>query len=163
DATRDKILDALRWVAAEAGPNDPVFIGFFGAAGLIGKDESKRCYLAYDSTLDNKDKDGVAAVEVADALKDLKSQRLVGFVDIELVGTKGNPRVVIESLLDKDTFKEFLGDEGADHNPKRGRVLFVKTNYLTRSLDLKDHSLFGQVLLDGLTDKADVEGGEPDG
>jgi C-terminal peptidase prc len=83
---------------------------------------------------------------------------------MELVGVKGNARVVIETLLDKDNFKEFLGDDGTEaHNPRPGRVLFVKTNYLTPSLDLKDHGLFGQVLLDGLGGKADVEGYEPDG
>jgi C-terminal peptidase prc len=165
EATREKILDAVKWLAAEAGANDPVFFAFFGDAGLFGKDNDKRCYLAYDSTLKGRDKDGVAAVELADVFKGLKSQRFCGILDIEFVGVEGNLKIVLETLLDRNPFKEFLGEEGSDHAARLGRVVFVKTNYLTPSLDLKDskHSLFGKVILDGLKGKADVEGYEPDG
>src|SRR5262249_39284367 len=49
------------------------------------------------------------------------------------------------------------------HNPLPGRVVFLATNGLVPSLDLKDHGIFARVLLDGLKGKADKEGGEADG
>jgi C-terminal peptidase prc len=42
-------------------------------------------------------------------------------------------------------------------------VLFLATNGLTRSLDLKDHGLFAAAVLDGLKGAADKDGYEPDG
>jgi C-terminal peptidase prc len=163
EATRDKILEAAKWLAAEAGPDDPVFFGFFGDAGLIGKESDRRCYLAHDSTLKGRDKDGVAAVELGEALKGLKSQRFCAFIDLEFVGSGGNFHSLLETLLDRDTFKELLGDQGEEHAARPGRVLFVKSNGRSSSLDLKDHSLYGQVLLHGLGGKSDVDGYEPDG
>ena len=44
-----------------------------------------------------------------------------------------------------------------------GRVVFLATNGLSTSLDLKDHGMFTKVLLDGLKGEADNEGYEPDG
>jgi len=164
EATKAKILESLRWLAREAGPNDPVYLGFVGDGALVGKESERRCYLAYDSSIKDRDKDGVGASEVADALKGLKSQRFVSLIDVEYVGFKGNFRSLLEHLLDKDTFKELLGDDGSsDHGPLPGRIMFIKTTGLTPSLDLKDHGLFTQVLLDGLNGKADTDGYEPDG
>ncbi len=61
-------------------------------------------------------------------------------------------------------YKEFLGDDGSeDHLAHPGRALFLATNGLSQSLDVKDHGLFTEVMVEGLKGKADKEGYEPDG
>ncbi len=75
-ATRQNILDALKWLAKEAGPNDPVIFAFFGDGGPLGDTGDRHCYFAADSTFKGREKDAVAAAEVAEALKGLKSQQL---------------------------------------------------------------------------------------
>ena len=57
-----------------------------------------------------------------------------------------------------------LGDDGSDeHNFLPGRVVFLATNGMSASLDLKEHGLLTHVLLAGLKGEADKEGYEPDG
>jgi C-terminal peptidase prc len=163
-ATRENILDALKWATETAKPTDKVIFTFIGQSAPIGKDADRRCYLASDSTLKNREKDAVSATEIAALMKKMKSQQFAGFIDVEFVGFSGNPRALIESVLDKDPFKEFLGDDGSlDHAPLPGRVVFVKTNGAAPSLDLKDHGIFTTALLEGLSGKADTDGYEPDG
>jgi C-terminal peptidase prc len=165
-ATRANLLEALRWLADEARPQDLVLFAFIGEGGPLGDSGDRRCYFASDSTFKGRDKDAVAASEIGEALKGLKSQRFCTFLDVDFRGFTDTAasRAVAEPTLGKAPYKEFLGDDGTeDHAPKTGRVLFLATAGLSPSLDLEDHGLFTQVLLDGLKGGADQEGYEPDG
>jgi C-terminal peptidase prc len=164
-ATRANILDALSWVARNAKTNDPVIVAFFGEGGPLGESGDRRCYFASDSTVKGRDKDAVAAAEVGDAIKNLRSHRFCVFLDVDFKGFETEGKVAIaEPTLGNAPYKEFLGDDGSeDHTPKQGRILFLATNGLARSIDLKDHGLFAEVLLKGLRGEADKDGGEPDG
>jgi C-terminal peptidase prc len=65
-------------------------------------------------------------------------------------------------LVLTDLYKEYLGkEESADLFASR--VVFLANSGLKPSLDLKDHGIFTQVLLDGLKGKADAAGYEADG
>src|SRR5262249_31275808 len=72
EATRDNILDPRMGVAKEAGPNALVIFVFIGEGGPLGKSGDRRCYFAVDSTVKDRDKDAVAAMEMGEILKNLK-------------------------------------------------------------------------------------------
>ncbi len=163
-ATRENILKTLKWVDTVAKANDPVLFAFFGEGGPLGSSGDRRCYFAVDSTFKGRDKDAVSADEIGDALKNLKSNRFCAFLDVDFKGfTEGGPGIA-DASLGTAPYKEFLGDDGTeDHGPINGRVVFLATNGLTASIDLKDHGLFTAALLEGLKGGADTEGYEPDG
>jgi C-terminal peptidase prc len=159
-ATRENILKALHWVDTEARANDPVIFAFIGEGGPIGNAGDRRCYFAVDSTFKGRDKDAVSSEEISETLKNLKSTHFCAFLDVDFKGfTDGGPGLADVSL-GTSPYKEFLGDDGTeDHAPIQGRIVFLATNGLTTSIDLKDHGLFTQALLEGLKGEADTEGG----
>lgn len=162
-ASTENVRKAVRWVAANARAKDPVLFAFFGNGGPLGELGDRRCYFTSDSTFKGRAKDALAAADLGEDLKNLKSQHFTAFVDVDFKGFKGDAQST-EPRLGESPYKEFLGDDGSDdHNPMPGRVVFLATNGLSTSLDLKDHGLFAQVLLDGLKGAADKEGYEPDG
>jgi C-terminal peptidase prc len=163
-ATRDNVLKALHKVSEDAKANDLVIFAFFGEGGPLGESGDRRCYFASDSTFKGRDKDAIANSDIQDALKNLKSQRFCAFIDVDFKGFTGAPKGLAEASLGTSPYKEFLGDDGSeDHAPTPGRVLFLATNGLSTSLDLKDHGIFAQALIDGLKGAADKDGYEPDG
>jgi carboxyl-terminal processing protease len=163
-ATRDNILKALKDVADKAGPDDLVLFAFFGEGGPLGDSGDRRCYFASDSTFKGRDKDAVAAADIGDAIKNLKSQHFCSFIDVNFKGYDGDAPGVGEPTLGQSPYKEFLGDDEAEeHAPQTGRVVFLATNGLHTSLDLKEHGLFAKAVIEGLTGAADKDGYEPDG
>lgn len=163
-ATRDNIIKALQAVANEAKANDTVVLVFIGEGGPLGDTGDRRCYFAADSTFKDRNKDAVAAAEIGEALKNLKSQKFAAFIDVDFKGYVGAPPANSEQPLGKDPYKEFIGDDGTEeHGAQPGRVVFLATNGLSTSLDLKTQGVFTTALLDGLKGAADKEGYEPDG
>ena len=163
-ATRENILKALHWIADNAKANDLVVFGFFGEGGPVGDSGAHRCYFASDSTFEGRNKNAVAASEIGEALKNLKSQRFCALIDVDFKGFTTNDKKVAEVTLGSNPYKEFLGDDGSEEEAaKPGRAVFLATNGLMRSLDLKDHGIFTTALLKGLEGAADKDGYEPDG
>jgi C-terminal peptidase prc len=159
-ATRDSILKALKWAAASARRDDLVLFAFFGQGGPVGDSGERRCYFASDSTVKDRAKNAVAASEIGQELDGLKSRRFCALLEVNFTAFEPMPDVTLGKL----PYKEFLGDDGTeDHRPAPGRAVFLATNGLAPSLDLKDHSLFAQVLLDAFKGAADKEGYEADG
>jgi C-terminal peptidase prc len=163
-ATRENILKALNWLSTEAKPNDLVILTFVGEGGPLGDSGDRRCYFASDSTFKGRDKDALAATEVGDALKNLKSERFCTFLDVNFKGYSGEAPGVGEPTLGPNPYKEFLGDDGTEeHLAHTGRVLFLATNGLANPIDTKEHGIFMQAVLAGLKGEADKDGYEPDG
>lgn len=163
-ATRENILKALRWVADKAKTGDLVIFGFFGEGGPQGDTGAHRCYFASDSTFAGRDKDALAASEVGEALKGLKSQRFCVLLDVDFKGFTTNDKKVAEPTLGTNPYAEFLGtEENEEEVAKPGRALFLANLGLARSLDLKDHGIFADSVLRGLHGAADKDGYEPDG
>jgi C-terminal peptidase prc len=163
-ATKENILKAAKWIETEAKPEDLVIFTFIGQGGTLGEKGDRLCYFASDSTVKDRDKNAVAAAEIGQEIDKLKSQHFCVFLDVNFKGFTLEKGSAPEPVLGEAPFREFLGDDGTeDHLALPGRALFLATNGLAQSLDLKDHGLFTEVLLDGLKGKADVEGYEPDG
>jgi len=163
-ATRDNIIKALHWIAENAQTNDLVIFGFFGEGGPLGNSGAHRCYFASDSTFEGRNKNAVAASEIGEALKKFKSRRFCVLLDVDFKGFTTNDKKVAEATLGSNPYKEFLGtDDGEEEAAKPGRALFLASNGLVRSLDLKDHGVFAEGVLKGLQGAADKDGYEPDG
>ncbi|MGH7170085.1 MAG: caspase family protein, partial [Gemmataceae bacterium] len=167
-ATRDNILKALRWIADNAKTNDLVVFGFFGEGGPLGsgldRKGEQRCYFAADSTFQGRDKNAVAASEIGEALKKLKSRRFCVLLDVDFKGFTSNDKKVAEPTLGSNPYKEFLGtDDTEEEAALPGRALFLASNGLIHSLDLKEHGVFAEGVLKGLQGAADKDGYEPDG
>jgi carboxyl-terminal processing protease len=163
-ATRENILKALHWIADKAKVGDLVIFGFFGEGGPLGDTGAHRCYFTSDSTFAGRDKDALAASEVGEALKGLKSQRFCVLLDVDFKGFASTDKKVAEPTLGTSPYKEFLGtEEGEEEAAKPGRALFLANLGLARSLDLKDHGIFAESVLKGLHGAADKDGYEPDG
>src|SRR4051812_27360646 len=166
-ATRAAYLKALKDVAKEATANDTVILAYVGQGGPIGESGERRCYFLADSTFKGRDKDAVASEEIEEALKNLKAKKFCTLLDVDFKGFVDDGksgRAIAEPTLGKAPYREFLGDDDSeDHLPMPGRVAFLATNGLVTSLDLKDHGLFTQVVLDALKGGADNDGYEADG
>jgi C-terminal peptidase prc len=159
-ASRENILKAVKWVSSSAKRDDLVIFAFFGQGGPVGDSGDRRCYFATDSTVKDRAKNAIAASEIGQEFDNLKSQRMCALLEVNFTAFEPTPDVSLGKL----PYKEFLGDDGTDdHGAAPGRAVFLATNGLTPSLDLKDHGLFAQALLDALKGAADKEGYEPDG
>ena len=154
-ATRDNVLKALNWVAKVAEPQDLVLFGFFGQGGPIGDTGDRTGYFVADSTFKGRTKDAIAAAEIQDALKGLKSTKFCAFIDVNFKGFDAE-KGVAEVSLGQTPYKEFLGDDGSeDHLPLPGRMLFLATNGLSQGIDLEKHGLFADVVLTAIQGAAD--------
>jgi C-terminal peptidase prc len=166
-ATRENILDSLKWLAKEAGPNDPVLFAFFGDGGPLGDLGDRHCYFAVDSTFKGRQKDAVAAAEISESLKNFKSQKFAVYLDVNFKGyTVTGDKPIAEPSFSEKPFEEFRGeldseDEGGNRTP--GRVVFLANRPNTPSLDAPEHGVFAAALLEGLKGDADQDGKEADG
>jgi C-terminal peptidase prc len=169
-ATKENIIKAVEWLKTEAKAGDLVIFGFLGEGCSLGERGDRRCYLATDSTLKDREKNAVAASTIAENLDKLQSHHFCALLDVNFKGFNKDVKDPIpEAALGDSAYREFLGDDGTDdHGPVPGRMVFLATNGLSTALDLDKHGVFTQVLLDGLTVKddkvaADKEGDEADG
>lgn len=156
-ATRENILNALKWVSENAKKNDLVIFGFFGQGAPLG---DKGCYFATDSTFKNRAKDAVASGDIEPYFTKLKSKRGVVLLDVDFTGfNPGKERRPDPNL--SGFYREFLGN--VEDSSSFSRVVFLANSGLRPSLNLGKHGLFAKVILDGLSGKADKAGYEPDG
>ncbi|MBI1917650.1 MAG: caspase family protein [Planctomycetes bacterium] len=164
-ATRENILDAVKWLASDAKRDDLVLFAFIGQGCSLGERGERTCYFASDSTLKGREKNAVAAADLAPEFDKLKTRHLAVFLDLNFKGfDAGKDASIPEASLGEVPYKEFLGDDKTeDHNPLPGRVIFMATNGLNTSPDLKEHGLFTTAVLAGLEGEADKDGYEPDG
>jgi len=157
-ATHKNVLAALHWAATKARRDDLVVFAFFGQGAPLGE---RTCYLTSDSTFKGRDKEALAAAEIEQELKALKSQRVLFLLDTNFkgfdTGKDPAPELNVENL-----YKEFLGGKEKERN-LTGRVLLLANNGLKPSLEADGHGLLTKVILDGLKGAADKDGYEPDG
>lgn len=156
-ATRENILKAAKWATENAKTDDLVIFGLFIQGAPSGENA---CYLAADSTFEDRKKNGIASLEFEEIFNKLNSQRFVVFMDVNFNGLD-LPKDKMPSLNLRSLYKEFLGAE--DSKTDISRVVFLANNGLKPSLKLEDHGAFAKVLTDGLAGKADKFGYEADG
>ncbi len=157
-ATRANILKALSWLEKTTARDDLVIFAFLGNGAPLGE---RSCYFAVDSTFKNRTKDAVASGDIEHAVNRMQSQRFVALVDVHFMGfDSGKDPTPDPNLL--NFYKEFTNfDEAKAVAPSR--VVFLPNSGLKPSLDLDQHGIFTQTLLNGLGGKADSEGYEADG
>lgn len=157
-ATRANILKALEWVADNAKKDDLVIVGYFGNGAPLGE---RSCYFAVDSTFKNRAKDAVASGDIGHILDKVKSRRFVALVDCNFLGFDAGKGPAPDPNIG-NFYREFLGgEEGGKESISR--VVFLANSGLKPSLNLKDHGVFAEILIRGLTGAADREGYEADG
>jgi C-terminal peptidase prc len=149
-ATHAKILEALKWAVSKARPDDLVIFAFVGEGAPNGE---KNCYFATDSTFTGRAKDAVTASEIEQALTKLKSRQFCAFIDVNFTGFDSGKEKAPE-VNPLALFREWIGKEEAA-DALASRVIFLANNGLKPSLDLGEHGVFTQVVLDGLKGKAD--------
>ena len=77
--------------------------------------------------------------------------RLYDVSYIHFNGFNATPEKLPDATLGTSPYKEFRGSDGTEEKtPAPGRVVFLATNGLVPSLDLKHHGLFTKVVRDGL-------------
>jgi C-terminal peptidase prc len=163
-ATRENIIQALRWIGTKPKRDDLVLFAFIGQGAPMGGSGSRLSYLAVDSTLKDRPKTSVAAGDIEQQLDKLKSEHFCAFIDVNFRGFKRGPESVPEPTLETSPFKEFRGvAPKEDDSSAPGRVVFLATNGLSQSLDAEDHGVFTKTLVEGLKGAADKKGYEPDG
>jgi len=164
EATKDNILDAIKWLSSKATADDLVIFSFFGEGGPLGDSGDRRCYFASDSTFQGRDKNAIASSDLADAFKNIKAGKFCSFIDINFKGFQAQGKAVAEASLGTNPYQEFLGDDASeDHMPIEGRVVFLANNGLNPSIEAEENGAFTKALLEGLKGAADKEGYEPDG
>ena len=139
---RDNILKALQWVSANAKAKDPVIFAFVGNGGPLGDSGDRRCLLRRRLHLQGPRQGRHRGRRDRRRPQEAEEPAFMAFLDVDFKGFVGDGRLV-EPAAGKSPYKEFLGDDGSeDHAPLPGRVVFLATNGLSASLDLKDHGLF---------------------
>ncbi len=157
-ATRENILNALRWVVQKAKRDDVVLLAFIGAGAPLGE---RACYFANDSTFKNRAKDAVAAAEIEHELEKLPCQHFCALLDVNFKGYDARKEPAGDLNM-SNLYKEFLGKDEED-SPTQSRVAIAWNWGRSASPVVEKHGLFTQVILDGLKGAADKEGYEPDG
>ena len=84
------------------------------------------------------------------------------FLDCNFLGFDAGKEASPDPNLDK-FYREFLGNEDAKSTYVPSRVLFLANDGLKPSMNLGNHGIFAQTVIEGLKGKADSEGYEPDG
>ena len=160
-ANRANIIKALHDTVAAAQAKDLVIFAFIGQGAPLGE---RTCYFATDSTFKDRLKNAVAAGDIQQELDKLKKNtNFCGFIDVNYRGFDPGKDSAPDANVN-GFFKEFFGkDEDEEKVTPTGRVVFWATMGLGQAIDLEKHGSFTQVLLDGLSGKADKEGYEPDG
>jgi C-terminal peptidase prc len=158
-AMHAKILEALDWAAKKARADDLVVFAFVGEGAPL---HERTCYFASDSTFKNREKNSVSASEIEKILGTLKTQRFCAFMDVNFKGFDLGKAKTPDLDLTK-LYREFVGKDDDGASTLTSRVVFLANSGLKPSLDLEQHGVFTQTILDGLKGQADREGYEPDG
>jgi C-terminal peptidase prc len=161
-ATRENIIQALHWAASSAGEDDLILLVWVGQGAPLS---DRTCYFAADSTLQNRAKDAVSAVEIQHEFSSIKSTKLCVLLDVNFRGYDAGKEKISELGLDK-AFLEYSGskDDDEDEEGHAKPVMLLSANDgLKPSYDLNKQGLFTTLVLEALQGKADADGGEPDG
>lgn len=169
-ATRQNVLNALKWVTSSAKEDDRVLIYWAGSGAPLDK---ATCYFTTDSTLEDRNKNAISAADIEAEFDKFKTGKVAVFLDVNFRGYVANPKVGSEDGLDK-RFLEFTGakKKGAavidDEDDEleaamKGRVVLSCTSGLVASPVVDGKSIFSTILTEAFQGKADKEGDDPDG
>ena len=153
-ATRANILKAVNWLADNAKKNDLVIFSFEGEGAPLSAKAEDLGYLAMDTSLKDRAKTAVTALEIRNAFDKVKSHSFCMFIDVNFRGIDKGPVKVPQADTNRYTFREFFGPGAKEEDEMApGRAIYSATNCKEASLNLEDHDLFANVVLQGLKGK----------
>ena len=169
-ATRDNVLNALKWAISQAKEDDRIVIYWSGSGAPLDK---ATCYFTVDSTLENRNKNAISAAEIEAELEKLKTGKVAVFLDVNFRGYVANPKVGSEDGLD-NRILEFSGTKKQGARPAedeedeleatiKGRVVLSSTSGLFAAPVVNGEDMFNLILTEAFLGKADKEGDSPDG
>jgi C-terminal peptidase prc len=169
-ATRENLMNAIKWAVGTAKEEDTLVIYWAGSGAPF---EKTTVYFATDSTLADRGKNAVSASELELELEKLKTGKVAVFLDVNFRGYVPNPKVVgSEDGLD-NRFQEFTGrkkktnplDEEDDEAEAafKGRMLLTSSRGFHPAPEVDGKNVFSTLLHEALTGKADKEGDDADG
>ncbi len=164
-ATKDNIVAAIKEVVAKAGKDDMVLVAMFGRGAMLAE---RTCFFAADSTVKDRAKNALASADIQQDLHTLKAEKLVVFLDVNYKGVDpGEEKLLEPNPLDVLRAFVMVGNDDKEDKEESttppGRVVFLASASVSPAIDLEEHGLFAQVILDGLKGAADKDGYEPDG
>jgi metacaspase-1 len=155
-ATKDAVMNGLDRLAAAASPGDTVCI-YFSGHGTVGSDEGESNLLPVDFNEDEPDSTWISADELTLALKNVKSERMLVFLDAcHSAGAA--------ALKGESSIPEFLPGFAMKTLERLsdgvGRVVIASSRATEASLilPLDRNSVFTKFLLEGLAGAADSDG-----
>jgi C-terminal peptidase prc len=162
EATKTNILAAFKKAVEKAGPDDRIFVVWFGSGASAGE---RTCFFAADSTFKDREKDAITAAELEADFKNVKAKEVVAFLDVDLKGfeTPKDQTVLEPNIM--DFVRVFLGvKEKDDAEPPAGRAVLLAGSG-TNPVVVVDgnEGIFARAIVDGLKGGADKDGYEPDG
>lgn len=159
DATRDAITKAIDAAVTATGPDDLLIIALFGRGTSAAE---KPVFLAADSTAKERAKTGVQVADLEPAFKKIKKQQLLFIMDVQYKGglELGTEKVIEPNVA--DYFTLVFGDKEEETTFPTNRMLVLGNPPFQDALAKGDRGLFGTVLVDALSGKAD-EGTYKDG
>jgi C-terminal peptidase prc len=167
-ATKDNILAAVKDVVAKAAKDDLVIVAMFGRGAVLA---DSSCFFTADATFKDRAKSALAAADLEHEFHAFKGDKLVAFIDVNYKGIDPGEEKLLEPRP-SDLLRVFIGGDDKEKDKEKekdeltvplGRVVFLGNVNITPAIDLEEHGLFAQVILDGLKGKADKDGYEPDG
>ncbi len=159
-ATKDNILKAIKWAFSSAKEEDTILLCWLGQGGPSG---TSTCYFAKDSTLVNRSKDAVTSAEIEQEFKTIKSNRVLLLLDVHFKGFQSTEKIDTFSLDNR--FREYsnIDEDSDDSTLTKPFMLMAANSGLEPSIEMENHSLFMQLILEGMKGKADRFGKEADG
>lgn len=169
-ATRENVLNAIKWVTSSAKDEDRVVIYWAGSGAPLDK---ATCYFTTDSTLEGRNKNAISAADIETEFDKFKTGKVAVFLDVNFRGYTANPKVGSEDGLD-NRFQEFTGNKKKgpvrpdDEDDEleaamKGRVILSATSGLVAAPMVNGKDIFHTLLTEAFQGKADKEGDDQDG
>lgn len=145
-ATKKAILKKLSWLARRARPNDTAIVYFSGHGGRRSPEEEQSYFCPSDVVAGNLET-GITSSELTEALRAIKSERLIVLLDTCYSGGLGEARDIGDSLdagLNSQDVSDLI--EG------RGRVILAASRSDERAFEMREekNGLFTLYLLRAL-------------
>lgn len=169
-ASKENVLSALKWVTGVAKEDDTVVVYWAGSGAPLDK---ATCYFTVNSTVEDRNKNAIAAAEIEADFDKFKTGKVAVFLDVNFRGYVANPKMGSEDGLD-NRFLEFTGSKkkGAarpdDDDEEleaaiKGRVVLSCTSGLVAAPLIKGKDAFSVILGEAFEGKADKDGDDADG
>jgi C-terminal peptidase prc len=153
DATRDNVLQALRWAAETAREDDPVIVAFFVQGAMHG---GEGCLLGGDASLANVARCGIFGKDLAEALKPMRSRCFAAFLDVNFRAAKTSDGAVPNYSSPGSLYRGLSGDDGSEsRDALPGRILLLASDGRSSSVETPSNGVFAHAVVEGLRGAAD--------